>query len=185
MSQQKVEGHPEAGRWRRTLLGAPQACLPCGVQAAGEEMGLHCCLFPSLCQEGSLTNPRNGSAGKQGGPKEALQLLCSPGAVGTSAACGVLHAAGGRRENTPCRESPFAFRSGSCSRKPEVLGQGEGRRPAAPGQERDAISPLSFPELRGAGNKGTQIMKAIPAGCSLGRWPSSTRGHHELCFLAA
>lgn len=87
--------------------------------------------------------------------------------------------------STSCKGSRFCCRRWSQSHKSEVLGHWEGRRLAAPGQERDAISPPFFPELRGAANKGKQITKAIPASCSLGRWPGSARGQYELCFLAA
>lgn len=72
-----------------------------------------------------------------------------------------------QKMSSPCKGSPFPCRR-SWRHKSEVLGQREGRRPAAPGQERDAISPLSFSELRGAANKGQQITKAIPASCLLG-----------------
>lgn len=88
-----------------------------------------------------------------------------------------------QKMSTPCEGSPFPCRRRSWSHKPEVLGQGEGRRPAAPGQERDTISPPSFSELRDAANKGKQIMKAIPADHSLGWWPGSARGQHEAVLL--
>lgn len=69
-----------------------------------------------------------------------------------------------QKMSIPCNRSHFPCRSRSRSQKPEVLVQGESRRPAAPGQERDAISAPSFPEPRGAAIKESRQQKlSLPA----------------------
>lgn len=186
---------------------AEQACLQWGVQAPREEVVLHSCSFcsqTSPCLESALTEQWSGLADvlrkSKADPRRSSSPCTGPAWRARTAVHhpSQPHVQGGRlrlatglmlwednqKMSTPCKGSPFPCRRRSRSHKPEVPGQGDGRRPAAPGQERDAIPLPSFPELRSTANKGKQITKAIPASHSLGRWPGSARGQHELCFLA-